>query len=115
MSDKMKRLPPSQIYLQWFAENDESPPIGVEVTWCEDRMETTDTEYTREDICESLREQIAALTAVRNDVIEECAKEAEHWQEISNRENQPHACGQYIAGAIRALKGDAAMPTGSNK
>jgi hypothetical protein len=32
--------------------------------------------------------------------VEICAKEAEHWQTISTTPG--HACGQYIAGAIRA-------------
>lgn len=42
---------------------------------------------------------------VRAQALEEAAKEAEHWQEISRRagDNQ-HKCGEYIAAAIRALK-----------
>lgn len=44
--------------------------------------------------------RFAAL--VRADERERCAKEAEHWQKISTTPG--HACGQYIAAAIRALK-----------
>jgi len=35
-------------------------------------------------------------------VLEEAAKEAEHWQKISTTPG--HACGQYIAAAIREMK-----------
>ena len=34
-------------------------------------------------------------------VMEDCAKEAEHWQTISRPE---HKCGEYIAAAIRSMK-----------
>jgi len=33
--------------------------------------------------------------------LEEAAKEADHWQKINGA---GHRCGEYIAGAIRALK-----------
>lgn len=59
MSDGMKRQPPSQIYLQWFDAQGESPPIHADTTWCQDRIENYDTEYTREDIVELLRAQAA--------------------------------------------------------
>lgn len=47
----------------------------------------------------SLNQYLTALQqAVRNER-ERCAKEAEHWQTISTTPG--HACGQYIAAAIR--------------
>lgn len=47
-----------------------------------------------------------AYENVRNEhfarlVLEEAAKEAEHWQTISRPE---HKCGEYIAAAIRGMK-----------
>lgn len=44
---------------------------------------------------ESLRKQV-------EEIKELCAKEAEHWQKIGK--NPDHACGQYIAAAIRGIK-----------
>lgn len=49
--------------------------------------------------------QVAEIEALRKqveEIKELCAKEAEHWQTIST--NQGHACGQYIAAAIRGFE-----------
>ena len=39
-----KRVPPDVIYLQWWREKGMRPD---EVTWCEDRINSTDVEYRR--------------------------------------------------------------------
>lgn len=43
----------------------------------------------------------AAVEAFAREQRERCAKEAEHWQKIGTTSG--HACGQYIAAAIRSL------------
>lgn len=49
---------PEKIYLQW---PDQEPPEGsseldpVYITWCQDRIETSDVEYIRKDLFDALR------------------------------------------------------------
>jgi hypothetical protein len=61
MSDQ--RQPPAKIYIQWFDEDGVAPPIGHDVTWCEDRIESADTEYVPAIELERLRTQVSTLQA----------------------------------------------------
>lgn len=64
-------------------------PSGIVASWPEHNA-------ARFNLMLFTGEQLAAAVAAER---ERCAKEAEHWQTISTTPG--HACGQYIAAAIR--------------
>jgi hypothetical protein len=47
---------------------------------------------------------LARVVELVNATIEECAKEADHWQDICDRTESKSKAGAYIAGAIRGMK-----------
>jgi hypothetical protein len=73
--------------------------------WVQEQINTFPLSTLGKHRADVMRNEIERLrvsyTVIRNAALDEAAKEADHWKDIS----QPgHVCGQYIGAAIRGLK-----------